>query len=195
MLIYFLLEFRELGVEGFQKYRKEILTRGKTLHQNIEHYLKERDEKVLEFSNQTQENIWKSIEHVMPQINDLYGTEFHVHHPILKFQGIIDCAASYNNIPTLFEWKSSARSRPTIADTYDNPLQAVAYFSCLQFCNPSNTTTLPLELPNIKEVILVIGYENGSPADVHFLDHAHRDKYWQIFLTRLEKFWAITANK
>lgn len=185
-----MFDYRQLGFEGFLEYKKELFSRGKILHQNIQTYLETRDIKQLNFNSKSQENFWKSIEHVMPNIKELYGSELSIYHPYLKYRGILDCVATYNDIPAIFEWKTSEKLKPTIAHTYDNPLQTVAYYSCLQYDQPAN-----LKIPNIKEAILVIAYEDGSKADVHILEPNYRITAWKQFLKRLEQYWSQLANK
>jgi len=172
-----------LGLDGFQAYRKELFSRGKILHNNIRAFLETKDTSNLELSSKSQENIWKSIEHVLPKIGAYYASELSIYHPILKYRGILDCVATYYEIPTIFEWKTSEKIRPTIAHTYDNPLQAVAYYSCLQY------DQLGYPIPDVKEVILVVAYENGSKANVFIFEPSFRAEIWKKFLKRLEQYW------
>lgn len=176
-----------MGIEGFNKYRKELFTRGKLLHSNIQKYLETKDESELKFTSKHQENMWKSIEHVLPKVSTIYASELPVHHSILKYRGILDCIATYENVPTILEWKTSEKIKPTVAHTYDNPLQAIAYFGCLQCDN------LVQHIPDVKEVILVIAYEDGTKAHVHLLEHSFRVTLWKKFLKRLEQYWALKA--
>ena len=180
--------FRQLGLDGFNKYRKELFSRGKLLHNNIQKYLETKDESQLKFESQHQENMWKSVEHVLTDISILHASEMPVYHPILKFRGILDSVATYQNKPTIVEWKTSEKIKPTIAHTYDNPLQAIAYYSCLH-CD-----TVKFNVPDVEEVILVIAYEDGTKAHVHLLEHSFRLTIWKKFLERLEQYWTIAAR-
>lgn len=158
------------------------------MHNNISNYLETRDTSKLNFTSNKQENIWKSIEHVLSDVGPLYASEFPVCHPFLKYRGILDCLASYHQVPAIFEWKTSEKLRPTIAHTYDNPLQTVAYYACLQYDQVGCT------FPDIKEAILVIAYEDGSKANVHMLESSFRLAIWKKFLNRLEQFWIQMAR-
>ncbi|XP_017483885.1 PREDICTED: mitochondrial genome maintenance exonuclease 1-like [Rhagoletis zephyria] len=181
-------KIKQLGFDGFQKYRKELFSRGKILHTNIQTYLETKDTSKLQFASNTHEKMWQSVEHVLPKIGTLYASEVPVHHPFLRYRGILDSLATYHDIPTIFEWKTSEKLKPTVAHTYDNPLQAIAYFACLQFDQAG------LVLPPVKEVILVIAYEDGSKANVHILESSFRAEIWKKFLKRLELFWSQQAN-
>lgn len=158
------------------------------MHSNIQAFLETRDTSKLQFASKSQEKMWKSVEHVLPKISTLYASEFPVHHPFMKYRGILDCVADYRGIPTVFEWKTSEKQKPTVADTYDNPLQTVAYYSCLQY------DQVGLALPDVKEVILVIAYEDGSKAHVHVLEPSLRAEVWKKFLQRLQLYWLQQAN-
>lgn len=177
------LLFRKLGKEGFEIYRKELFTRGRILHKNVQSYLETKDISKVMFVNKIQENMWKSIEMVLPRINKIYASEMPVYHPILKFRGILDSLAIYESVPAIIEWKTSEKIRPTLAHTYDNPLQAVAYYSCLQF---SSSIEYQKE---IKNVILIIAYEDGTKASVHLIEQFLQNTIWRKFLQRLEQFW------
>ncbi|OTF76695.1 hypothetical protein BLA29_001686 [Euroglyphus maynei] len=184
---------KQFGMEGFERYRKELFLRGRWLHSNIRTYLETKDMSQLKILNKTQENMWKSIENVLPNINRLYASEMTVYHPILKFRGILDTLAEFHEIPALIEWKTSEKLRPTIAHTYDNPLQAIAYYSCLQFKNDlkhknENITTA-------KEILLIIAYEDGTKANVHIIEPSLRSTIWRKFLQRLEQYWTVMANQ
>lgn len=185
--ILFVLSLRQLGLAGFYKYRNNLFSRGKRLHSNIENYLgNDRDLSHVEFSSKEQENLWKSIEHVLANVGQLHGSEMAVHHPLLKYRGIADTIATFEKVPTLIEWKTSEKIKPTIAHTYDNPLQLIAYYSCLQYGD--------YNIPKIKEAALVIAYEDGTKADVFLIESAFGKTLWKKFLKRLELFWQNTAS-
>lgn len=164
-----------------------MFTRGRILHNNVQLYLETRDSSKVKFVNKIQENMWKSIEMVLPKINKVYASEMPVYHPILKFRGILDSLAIYENVPTIIEWKTSEKIRPTLAHTYDNPLQAVAYYSCLQF---SSSIDYQKE---IKNIILIIAYEDGAQANVHLIESFLQNTIWRKFLRRLEQFWSMNG--
>lgn len=181
---------RVMGLPKFQKYKNSLFTRGKLLHTNIQNYLETRDTSVLTFKNKQQENLWKSVEHVLPKISKVYKSEMDIFHPYLKYQGKIDCIASYHDIPTVIEWKTSEKLKPTLAHTYDNALQAVAYLACLQFFNFSKLSPIP----EVDEVIVVVAYEDGTKANVHIVEPSYRLVIWKQFLHRLQLYWSMQAN-
>ncbi|KAI7692869.1 Mitochondrial genome maintenance exonuclease 1 [Sarcoptes scabiei] len=181
-------KIKQLGAEGFERYRKELFTRGKLLHNNIQTYLETKDTTKLKFNTKAQENMWRSIECVLKNINSLFATELPVYHPILRFRGILDNLAIYDDIPVLIEWKTSEKSRPTIAQTYDYPLQAVAYYSCLQFDQSGIKQS-----KSIKDILLIIAYEDGSEATIHNIEPNIRETIWRKFVRRLELYWKKTS--
>nr|XP_046911757.1 mitochondrial genome maintenance exonuclease 1-like [Dermatophagoides farinae] len=186
-------KIKQFGMEGFERYRKELLLRGRWLHNNIRTYLETNDTSGLKISTKTQENMWKSIENVLPNINRLYASEMVVYHPILKFRGILDTIAEFHEIPAVIEWKTSEKLRPTIAHTYDNPLQVVAYYSCLQFNDDLKSKNQNTKIA--KEILLIIAYEDGSKANVHIIEPSLRMAIWRKFLQRLEQYWIMVANQ
>ncbi|XP_075676462.1 mitochondrial genome maintenance exonuclease 1-like [Dermatophagoides pteronyssinus] len=189
-------KIRQFGLEGFERYRKELFSRGRWLHNNIRTYLETKDSSRLKISTKTQENMWKSIEMILPNINRLYASEMIVYHPILKFRGILDTLAEFHEIPALIEWKTSEKLRPTIAHTYDNPLQAVAYYSCLQFNDNYQQQKLNLDPPSMlaKEILLIIAYEDGTKANIHIIEPSLSLTIWRKFLQRLERYWSVIGK-
>lgn len=69
----------------------------------------------------------QSVEHVLRDIGRVVALETPVAHLELGYVGTFDCLAEYQGRLCLIDWKTSTRPRPTLADCYDYPLQAVAY--------------------------------------------------------------------
>jgi mitochondrial genome maintenance exonuclease 1 len=66
--------------------------------------------------------------------------------------------------------------------TYDAPIQLAAYLGALL----SNEKYQNL---NIKNGVVVVGYTNGLPANVHRLNESDLNKYWRKWLARLQEYW------
>lgn len=68
-----------------------------------------------------------SVEHVLRDIGKVIAMETAVAHFELGYMGTFDCLAEYQGQLCLIDWKTSTRLKPSLADCYDYPLQAVAY--------------------------------------------------------------------
>ena len=69
----------------------------------------------------------ESVEHVLADIGEIKALETSVAHLQLGYMGTFDCLAEYKGTLCLIDWKTSSKPKPTLADCYDYPLQAVAY--------------------------------------------------------------------
>lgn len=69
----------------------------------------------------------QSVEHVLKDIGRVITMEAAVAHFELGYMGTFDCLAEYQGQLCLIDWKTSSRLKPSLADCYDYPLQAVAY--------------------------------------------------------------------
>lgn len=169
----------QLGMEGFQNYQAELLRVGRTLHQAIERFLSRKS--LDEF--QVDDSIvgyWRSLQTVLSDVSNVVLQEQPVEHPFLFYRGVLDCVANYRGVPMLIEWKTSQRPKPSVEDTFDNPLQAAAYVGALNF-----TEKLNFQVTN---VAIVVAYSSGAPADVHLLDDKLTADYWDKWLMRFSKF-------
>ena len=67
------------------------------------------------------------------------AVESSVIHPDLNYQGYMDCVALYRDPQAktasgklvLIDWKTAGKTKRSIGDTYDNPLQIAAYVGAL----------------------------------------------------------------
>ena len=69
----------------------------------------------------------QSVNHVLKDIGQVVAMETPVAHFELGYMGTFDCLAEYRGRLCLIDWKTSTRLKPSLADCYDYPLQAVAY--------------------------------------------------------------------
>lgn len=69
----------------------------------------------------------ESVEHILRDIGKVVAMETPVAHFGLGYMGTFDCLAEYQGQLCLIDWKTARRLKPTLADCYDYPLQAVAY--------------------------------------------------------------------
>lgn len=176
----------KLGPEGFLKYRQALLDRGSKFHTCIKQFLEVKDERAVEVDADT-EGVWKSVQNVLSKISDVRHLEEDVAHPILLYKGIVDCVASYEDVPYVIEWKKSDRKKSSISATYDAPLQCCAYLGALAW---SKQTKDP-----VTNGLVVVAYTDGSPADTYKMDSETCSTYWLHWLQRLQYYWVLHSKK
>lgn len=176
----------ELGVQGFEKYQKENFEKGHKLHYAIQQRLLGEP---LELTPNI-EGYWKSLQLVIPAIEHVYSQEDNVVHPYLHYRGIFDCLATYRGCACVIDWKTSSKPKPTLRDTYDYPLQMVAYIGALN----QSDYLVERGIPQVNSAALVVAYENGDPAHIHFLDAAKCQYYWKKWLDKLHQYWLLKSS-
>ncbi|KAH7972696.1 hypothetical protein HPB52_015621 [Rhipicephalus sanguineus] len=172
----------EMGEEGFKKYQESILSQGKSLHVNIHDLLngKPKEDIVVRPEN---EGHWRSLESFWPEVSEVAHLESAVCHPHLQYRGIIDCVAVCRGEMVLIDWKTSKKPKPRLSDTYDNPLQVAAYIGALNYDDKYNI--------QVRDAMIVIAYEDGSPCQVHHLGPTLCQRHWQRWLQRLRAYWNL----
>ena len=179
----------KLGEKDFERLQRETLERGRLFHETLNAFLLGRGDLQVPLSIKKH---WKSVEWVLRGISDVKCTEAAVESSRLKYRGIVDCVASYQGVPCVIEWKTSKRSKPSIHDTFDNPLQLVAYMaayneSSLLSSPPSHQPTPP---PSpVGWGLLVVGHEDGSEADMHQMHPQLCSLFWSHWIRRLHLYW------
>lgn len=176
----------ELGVQGFEKYQKENFEKGHKLHYAIQQRLLGEP---LELTPNI-EGYWKSLQLVIPAIEHVYSQEDNVVHPYLHYRGIFDCLATYRGCACVIDWKTSSKPKPTLRDTYDYPLQMVAYIGALN----QSDYLVERGIPQVNSAALVVAYENGDPAHIHFLDATKCQYYWKKWLDKLHQYWLLKSS-
>lgn len=172
----------EMGEEGFKNYQESILSQGKSLHTNIHDMLSgtPKDEIVVQPEN---EGHWRSLGSFWPDITKVAHLESAVCHPHLQYRGIVDCVAVCRNELVLIDWKTSKKLKPRLSDTYDSPLQVAAYMGALNYDESYKI--------QVRDAMIVIAYEDGSPCQVHHLGPAVCQGHWQRWLRRLRAYWNL----
>ena len=122
----------------------------------------------------------KSTQKVFDNLDDAIATEKCVRHANLGYQGKLDMLACYHGNTCIIEWKTSHRRKSSLADCGEYPMQMMAYAGAV---NSDSTSRI-----QIQHGLLVIAYEDGAPADTHFLDLKQCRTFWQDWLVRLYKF-------
>lgn len=170
----------ELGEVGFVKHQRKLFHRGSLLHRLIAHKLSGQQDDDREPAEEIAK-LWSSLAPVFPSISSVQLMEKPVAHPFLCYKGIADCVACYKNELVVIDWKTSARSKPTLSDLYDEPLQAAAYAGAVNY-----DKDLKLQ---VEKFVVVIAYDNGDSADVHAFNHSVCKEYWNLWLARLREYW------
>ncbi|CAF4831137.1 unnamed protein product [Pieris macdunnoughi] len=176
----------EMGLEEFNRYNEAQMAVGTKFHSTLKNYFTQPQTQLR--IEKDVEGVWVSVAEVLKHISSPKAIESNVVHPVLKYRGVFDAIADYEDKPTLIEWKKSDKPRKSIALTYDNPVQLAAYFGAV--CNDLNYKHL-----NVRDALLVIAYTDGSKADFY---HLHTDKlreHWAQWLIRLEEYMKKFNNE
>ncbi|XP_069843877.1 mitochondrial genome maintenance exonuclease 1 isoform X2 [Dipodomys merriami] len=169
----------ELGEDGFAEYTSNNFLQGKQFHEALESILspqgnlKERD-------GNLQCGYIESVRHILKDISGVLALESAVQHETLKYVGLLDCVAEYQGKLCVIDWKTSEKPKPFIRNTYDNPLQVVAYMGAIN--HDANYSF------QVQCGLIVVAYKDGSPAHPHFMDTELCSQYWIKWLLRLEEY-------
>lgn len=195
------LKIAELGLEGFELMQKckkiffplfdslliaELpahLSRGKQFHQCLQNHFSGASIVKSELAPDVVE-FWNSIE---PLLGNFQAPgvliEQQVTHPYLYYKGIVDCVSFHNSTLSVIEWKKSDRHKRSLSFTYDAPVQLCSYLGAL------NVSREEFLANPIKSGVIVIAYNDGSPADLFELKETEIRKYWKLWLNRLQEYW------
>ncbi|CAG0916421.1 unnamed protein product [Notodromas monacha] len=173
----------ELGEDGFARMQQEILARGKELHSFILKRLSGGESSLV--PEERIQNYVKSLRSVFTSVKkvDLDLTEKPICHPVLGYWGIPDCVAVFKGTPVVIDWKTSGRTRQTIGQLYDGPVQLSAYIGAL-----NATRTLDQQLDH---GVVVVAYDTGKPADVHVLSRPLCELFWSRWMQRLKLYQGL----
>ncbi|XP_046967801.1 mitochondrial genome maintenance exonuclease 1-like [Vanessa cardui] len=175
----------EMGLEEFNRFYQAQLASGTKFHNTLKTYFTQpRNQLRIE---KDVEGVWLSVAEVLKSISSPKAIESNVIHPVLKYRGVFDAIADYEEKPTLIEWKKSDKPRKSITMTYDNPVQLAAYFGAV--CNDLNYKHF-----NVRDALLVIAYTDGSKADVFHLSTDKLREHWAQWLIRLEEYMEKYSN-
>ncbi|XP_050666790.1 mitochondrial genome maintenance exonuclease 1-like isoform X1 [Leptidea sinapis] len=169
----------EMGLEEFNRFYEAQMAVGTKFHNTLKNYFTQPQSQLRIESDV--EGVWASVSEILKHISSPKAIESNVVHPVLKYRGIFDAIADYEDKPTLIEWKKSDKPRKSLALTYDNPVQLAAYYGGVS--NDLNYKHL-----NVKDALLVIAYTDGSKADVYHLSNDKLREHWAQWLIRLEEY-------
>ena len=182
----------ELGEEEFGKYFFELKQRGEEFHKSIDDFTTS-DKKFEEINvKKNHESAWKSLESIITKdITKTLYSECKVFHEYLCYAGKFDSICIYKDKIYIVEWKLGEKRKDKLQDLYDYPLQLVSYLGALLV--DSKYTDLRKK-HEIKSVMVVHAYVNGSPPSIHCLDFHQVILYWTSYLGRLQKFWTTIRD-
>lgn len=156
--------------------------RGTGTHKQIQRYLEGKNticpDTILPY--------WQSIEPVLQEISNVKLVEGTVFNYDLKYAGIVDCVASFRDIPCICEWKTADKPKGSIERLYDYPLQIAAYFNAVNFYYQEYGIQL-------NHALLVVAIPD-LPAEVFWFEPEEMASYSQQWQERVAKFWKINQS-
>ncbi|XP_021492476.1 mitochondrial genome maintenance exonuclease 1 [Meriones unguiculatus] len=176
----------ELGEEGFTEYTTNMFLQGKQFHEALESILSSQ-ENLKGREEHPQCGYLESVQHILKDIRDVQALESAVQHEALNYVGLLDCVAEYQGKLCVIDWKTSEKPKPFIRNTFDNPVQVVAYMGAVNH-DPHYSFQVQCGL-------IVVAYKDGAPAHAHFMDEELCSKYWAKWLLRLEEYSEKQKNQ
>ncbi|NXX82781.1 MGME1 exonuclease, partial [Urocolius indicus] len=171
----------ELGTDGFAEYTKNLFLQGELFHKALESiFLSEEMATKEQREDVTVSGYLSSVEHVLKDISEVKALESAVQHETLQYLGLVDCVAKYRGQLCVIDWKTSEKPKPSLKNTFDNPLQVAAYIGAIN--HDANYDF------QVSCGLVVVAYKDGSPAHPHFMDPAQCLQYWNKWLLRLEEY-------
>ncbi|KFQ27110.1 Mitochondrial genome maintenance exonuclease 1, partial [Mesitornis unicolor] len=171
----------ELGKDGFAEYTKNLFLQGELFHAALESiFLSEEMATKEQREDVAISGYLSSVQHVLEDISEVKALESAVHHEALQYLGLVDCVAKYRGQLCVIDWKTSEKPKPSLRNTFDNPLQVAAYIGAIN--DDANYDF------QVSCGLVVVAYKNGSPAHLHFMDPDLCLQYWNKWLLRLEEY-------
>ncbi|NXG74967.1 MGME1 exonuclease, partial [Baryphthengus martii] len=171
----------ELGKDGFEEYTKNLFLQGELFHSALESvFLSEERTTKEQREDVAISGYLSSVQHVLKDISAVKALESAVQHETLQYLGLVDCVANYRGQLCVIDWKTSEKPKPSLKDTFDNPLQVAAYIGAIN--HDANYDF------QVRCGLIVVAYKNGSPAHPHFMDPDLCSQYWEKWLLRLEEY-------
>ncbi|XP_004698212.1 mitochondrial genome maintenance exonuclease 1 [Echinops telfairi] len=177
---------QELGEDGFADYQSNIFLQGKQFHEALESILSSQGTSKEKGGNLASGYI-ESIQHVLKDVSGVRVLESAVQHEALQYMGLLDCVAEYQGKLCVIDWKTSEKPKPFIQNTFDNPLQVVAYIGAV---NHDASYSFQVQCG-----LIVVAYKDGTPAHPHIMDTELCSQYWSKWLLRLEEYKEKEKNQ
>ncbi|XP_006860805.1 PREDICTED: mitochondrial genome maintenance exonuclease 1 [Chrysochloris asiatica] len=175
----------ELGEDGFAEYTSNTFLQGKQFHVALESILSSQESSKQKDGN-LESGYIESVQHVLKDVTEVQVLESAVQHEALNYVGLLDCVAKYQGKLCVIDWKTSEKPKPFIRNTFDNPLQVVAYIGAIN--HDANYSF------QVHCGLIVVAYKDGSPAHPHFMDTELCSQYWSKWLLRLKEYTEKEKN-
>lgn len=173
-----LMNWRQrLGTEEANRVSTNASRRGTQTHKYIKRYLLGKDIICPDPSRP----YWESIKPVLQNIDAVRLVESPVCHYDLNYAGVVDCVASFNDVPCLCEWKTADKPKGSIERLFDYPLQLAAYLGAVNYSYQDYGVDL-------EHVLLVVAIPKMA-AEVFWLDSIAINSYWQQWEKRVAAYW------
>ncbi|KFV43308.1 Mitochondrial genome maintenance exonuclease 1, partial [Tyto alba] len=171
----------ELGEDGFAEYTKNLFLQGELFHAALESIFLSEETATKEQREDTAiSGYLSSVQHVLKDVSEVKALESAVQHETLQYLGLVDCVAKYRGQLCVIDWKTSEKPKPSLKNTFDNPLQIAAYIGAIN--HDANYDF------QVSCGLIVVAYKNGYPAHPHFMDPDLCSQYWNKWLLRLEEY-------
>ncbi|XP_057557427.1 mitochondrial genome maintenance exonuclease 1 isoform X2 [Hippopotamus amphibius kiboko] len=177
----------KLGEDGFAEYTSNMFLQGKRFHEALESILSPQGNLKEQGENLLESGYVQSVQHVLRDVSGVRALESAVKHETLQYVGLLDCVAEYQGKLCVIDWKTSEKPKPLIRNTFDNPLQVVAYVGAV-----NHDTNYSFQ---VQCGLIVVAYKDGSPAHPHFMDAQLCSQYWAKWLLRLEEYTKKEKNQ
>lgn len=156
--------------------------RGTLTHKHLKDYLLGKQS----LCPATVQPYWESLEPVLPHIQAVRLVEGFVFHYELGYAGKVDCIASYEGIPAVFDWKTADKPKGSVERLRDAPLQLAAYCGAANYCYAKEI--------KIDHAALIVAIPH-QPAEVFRFDAEAIAEYWQQWQARVAQFYSGLQKK
>lgn len=150
--------------------------RGTLTHKQIRHYLSGQPLPCPELVYP----YWASIQPILANVQEVRLLESVVFHYDLGYAGKVDCVASYQGVPCVFDWKTADRPKGSVERLYDAPLQLAAYCGAVNHSHDFGD--------RIDHALLVVAIPE-HPAEVFWFEADTLQAYWHQWQARVEQFY------
>ncbi|XP_078349576.1 mitochondrial genome maintenance exonuclease 1-like [Oculina patagonica] len=173
-------QIESMGKEKYTEYKNALATSGRKFHSCVNDILQGEADQSGHFPEIVSGFI-KSVSKTgilkLLTKDKVLATEENVTHSSIGYSGTFDGLAIYNGVPCVIEWKTSQKPRPTLETCYDAPLQVVAYAGAIN--------SYPVMRIPVTNCMIVIAHQDGSEADVHWMDLDTCEKFWKRWLIKV----------
>ena len=159
-----------VGEEEANKVSKRAATRGTTLHENVEQYLKN-DTVTIDKNRLVDVSLMKGIIPLLNRINDIRLLESPLYSHTFKLAGTVDCVASFDGAPSIIDFKTAGKLKDK--ETIENYFIQTSIYSWMV------EERYGVKVP---QLVILMSQEFGKPQV--FIEHR---KNWSSHIKNLLK--------